>query len=198
MAELAIAASVLGAATSAAGSLYKGMADKRQGQQQAAALHQSADYQSQLLQQQANAEQAAGQREAEQERLKAARVGSRATAVAAASGGGVTTPTIVDILDDIASQGELNASIKDYTGKERAAGRLDQAAAGQYNADVQGQAAINRGKASMVGSIFEGVAGLAKGAAQVGASGGFGGGDSTPDISGNPNDGWRLPRRRFG
>lgn len=57
----------------------------------------------------ANAEAAAAQREAMIERKKARNLKSRALAVAAASGGSASDPTVVNQLTEIDAQGELNA-----------------------------------------------------------------------------------------
>lgn len=61
---------------------------------------------------------AASQRTAFSETRKAQLVGSRARAVAAASGAGATDPTVVNIEGDIAGQGEYNALSALYEGQE--------------------------------------------------------------------------------
>jgi len=70
----------------------------------------------------ANAAQAEAQREAQIERRKAAQLMSRARAVAAASGAGVSDPSIVNIMTDIDTQGEVNALNAMYTGDTTARG----------------------------------------------------------------------------
>ena len=152
MAEIALLAS----AVSAAGTVVGGMAAKREGQAQASAMRQSAEFEAARLREKANEERAAAGREAAQERDKKEQMASRAIAVAASSGGGVENPTILNILDDIETKGELQAGQKMYVGKSRAAGMIDQANAGLWNADVKGQSARNRGDAAFVGSLLEG------------------------------------------
>lgn len=61
---------------------------------------------------------AASQRTAFSETRRASLVGSRARAVAAASGAGATDPTVVNIEGDIAGQGEYNALSALYEGQE--------------------------------------------------------------------------------
>jgi len=70
----------------------------------------------------ANAEAAESQRAALIERKKARNLMSRARAVAAASGGGVSDPTVVNQLADIETQGELNALNAMYSGNTAARG----------------------------------------------------------------------------
>lgn len=62
------------------------------------------------------AAQAESQREAIYERKKANYAESRALAVAAASGGGVETPTVQNILGDIQKQGDYNVLATLYSG----------------------------------------------------------------------------------
>lgn len=65
---------------------------------------------------QGKAAQAQSQREAIYERKKADYAGSRALAVAAASGGGVDNPTVQNILGGIKSQGDYNVLSTLYSG----------------------------------------------------------------------------------
>jgi hypothetical protein len=84
----------------------------------------------------ANAEAAEGQRAAMVERRKARNLMSRARAVAAASGGGVSDPTVVNQLTDIETQGELNALNAMYSGNTAARGYRRGAAFARNEADA--------------------------------------------------------------
>lgn len=84
----------------------------------------------------ANAEAAEGQRAAMVERKKARNLMSRARAVAAASGGGVSDPTVVNQLTDIETQGELNALNAMYSGSTAARGYRRGAAFARNEADA--------------------------------------------------------------
>lgn len=84
----------------------------------------------------ANAEAAEGQRAALIERKKARNLMSRARAVAAASGGGVSDPTVVNQLTDIETQGELNALNAMYSGNTAARGYRQGAAIARNEADA--------------------------------------------------------------
>ena len=70
----------------------------------------------------AGLERASSQREAMEERRKARLLQSRGQAVAAASGGGADDPTIVNLMADIAGEGEYRSLTALYEGNERAFG----------------------------------------------------------------------------
>lgn len=70
--------------------------------------------------QQAGQERAASQRVAAEERRKGRLAQSRALALAAASGGGASDPTVTNILSGIEGESEYNALSAMYEGEERA------------------------------------------------------------------------------
>jgi len=78
------------------------------------------DFQDWASERQAGVVVAASQRTAMEERRQANLAASRALAVAASSGGGVSDPTMVDILSRIRGEGGLRASVALYEGEERA------------------------------------------------------------------------------
>lgn len=79
---------------------------------------------------------AASQRNAHEEKRQADLAASRALAVAAASGGGVSDPTVVDTLVRIRGEGALRASVALYEGEERGRQiRLAGAGAQDFNVD---------------------------------------------------------------
>jgi len=81
------------------------------------------------LEVQAGTERAISQRSAMEERRQARLVASRGVAVAAASGGGVDDPTVVNLLADIEGEGEYRALTALYNGEEEARGLEGQAKA---------------------------------------------------------------------
>lgn len=84
----------------------------------------------------ANAQAAEGQRAAIIERRKARNLMSRARAVAAASGAGVSDPTVIDQITDIETQGEVNALNAMYSGNTAARGFRQGAAIARNEADA--------------------------------------------------------------
>lgn len=195
MAELALVAAGIGAG----GKILGGVAANKQAKDSAVAINRAGEFNADQLERQAGEARASSQREAEDERIKAERTGSRALAVAASSGAGVDNPTILDILSGIESQGEYLSEGKRYGGDQRSAGLLDQASAARYNASVTAAATKAKGKAALVGSIFDGIGDMGKAAFSYASNGG--GTSSTsdvPDISGDPADGWKIRKRSYG
>ena len=79
---------------------------------------------------------AASQRQANEELRQADLVASRALAVAAASGGGVSDPTVVDILARTRGEGVYRASQALYEGEERSRSiRISAKGGGDYSTD---------------------------------------------------------------
>ena len=97
-------------------------------------------------------ERAAGQRSMFEEQNKTATVLSSQRAIAAASGGGADSPTILDIMGDTAQRGKYLADMEYYKGEERAKDALDKASAAKL-----------RGKQAYIGSILEGISTGVKG-----------------------------------
>lgn len=81
---------------------------------------QQAKMQARQLERQAQEEKAAARREAFRKREEGERIGSRQLAVAAASGGGVNDPTVLDIMGDTAAETEIQAEELEYAGNVRA------------------------------------------------------------------------------
>jgi hypothetical protein len=90
--------------------------------QQAGARKTALEAEARAREEEANAAAAESQRVAAIERKKARNLSSRARAVAAASGAGVSDPTVVNELTDIETQGELNALNAMYSGATQARG----------------------------------------------------------------------------
>ncbi|MER9176670.1 hypothetical protein NKH72_24215 [Mesorhizobium sp. M0955] len=137
----------LGAGISGIGTIAAGAAEKN-----------AADFEAQQLDMKAKEETAAAQRDAMDKRHEGAIINSRSQALAAASGAGAGTdsPTIVKLMRDTAGQAEYNAGTSMYGGYSRAAGLRDSA---------RGRRAS--GQASLLGSVFSGFGGAAKGIASA-------------------------------
>lgn len=119
-----------------------------QGKQQAA----QAELQAVEHERDANAEQARAQREAAIERRKARNLMSRARAVAAASGGGASEPTVDNLLTDIATQGEMNALNAMWSGDTTA----QTLRTGAQVARRTGRAARSAGNLRAASTLFSG------------------------------------------
>lgn len=97
-------------------------------------IQQAAAYQSAQLRQAAGQAQAASQVEAQDVQRRADLVASRALAVAAASGGGASDPTVVNTIAGIAQEGAYRKAVALYKGDEEARKLTMQAEASQYEA----------------------------------------------------------------
>jgi len=136
----------LSTALSIAGTVFSAVNSYREGQ----AAKVAADSQAAQLRQQAGQEAAMSQRDAILQRRKGAYAMSRARAVAAASGGSVLDPSVLNIMGDIESETESNVLNALYTGKERATGL-------NYQADMrsfEGKQAAKAGLVRATGTIL--------------------------------------------
>lgn len=139
MATLATAAQIGGTILSGIGAIQS----LRGGNAQAKAINASAI-------QSAGQERAKAQRASQEQRRQAALVSSRARAVAGASGGGVTDPTVVDITSELAGEGERRALTAMYEGEDRARGVISQGASDAYSAREQGRQGFMSGMTSVL------------------------------------------------
>lgn len=108
------------------------------------------------LEAQANSERASSQRAYLEEQRQARYVGSRARAVAAASGAGVSDPTVENIFSGIEAEGEYRALARLYQGDVTAQGL-------EYGAQVrrrEGRAAKSAGYLSAASTVMSGAASL--------------------------------------
>lgn len=119
-------------AVSSIGSLVEGNAAARAAKRAAKSTKKAGNAEAAQYQQQAGAERATAQRQAIEERRAARLAESRAIAVAAASGGGASDPSVTKIIGDLAADGEYNALSALYTGEESARGLESAAAGAQY------------------------------------------------------------------
>lgn len=145
----------------------QGRAARMQGERQ----RQVAEFNALQAERQAGNVIAISQREA-QEKLRLSRLmASRSLAVAAASGGGVTDPTVVHLLSLTRGEGAYQANVALYEGEAKARQlRLDAAASRVYGAD-----AYQAGVSAERGARFAGLGALAKGGASLFAKYGMNG-----------------------
>jgi hypothetical protein len=119
--------------------------------QQANARKTSLEAEARAREEDANAEQAESQRASVIERRKARNLMSRARAVAAASGGGASDPTVVNQLTNIETQGELNALNTMYSGNTAARGFRQGAAIARNEATAEQTSGYLRGASTALG-----------------------------------------------
>jgi hypothetical protein len=111
---------------------------------------QAAQFQSAQLRQNAGQEVAAGQIAGENQDLNTDYVVSRALALAAASGGGASDPTIVNNIAKIRGEGRYRADVARYEGESKSRQMRTQADA--Y--DFQGQNTVDDAKAAKKSSYM--------------------------------------------
>lgn len=140
---------LVGTIASVGGSIVSGLGQMQAGR----AANASAKFQAAQLEQRAGQERAAAQRQAIEERRRAALAISRGRAVAAASGGGATDPTVLNVAGGVAAQGEYNALSALFEGEERARGANLQAT----SARMEGKQAKKAGMVGGLGTIAGGV-----------------------------------------
>ena len=127
--------------------LVKGYGEYRAGR----AAKKSAYMEAKQLKRRAGLTRASSQRASAEERRDARYLMSKARARAAASGGGVSDPTMVDIFADIEAGGEYNALSQLWEGEESARGD-------EFAAKIrrrEGRAADFAGKVGLAAGIFE-------------------------------------------
>lgn len=119
---------------------------------------------------------AASQRQAGEERRQADLAASRALAVAAASGGGVSDPTVVNILANTRGEGAYRAQVALYEGEERSRA-IRIAGAGAQDFDD--------GDSIMAGATAAAAGRLARTGLSLYARYGMGGPGATPSAGSN-------------
>lgn len=101
----------------------------------------------------------AGQLRAADEQRKSRIVQSRALALAAASGGGASDPTVVNLISNLEAQGAYNAAVEMYQGEDRARHERMSANAARFEAAslrTAGSAYESAANTQAIGTIFEG------------------------------------------
>lgn len=130
MAYLAAIASLVGTATTVIGNNQQGAAAEQNAQTMAAQLRQNA-----------NATRASAQRESINQQRQTQFMTSRAQAVAAASGGGASDPTVVNNIANIEGEGEYRRLTALYNGESQATGQENQARVVERGGQASAQAA---------------------------------------------------------
>ena len=134
----------IGAAT---GNIMEGMNYARYGEQ----AKESADFQAEQLRQNAGQAQASAQRTAYDASRQTDYANSRALAVAAASGGGASDPTVVNLIARNAGEGAYRQAVALYGGDEKA--RLDNMQADAK--EFEGANAEQNSNSVALGSIWK-------------------------------------------
>ena len=125
-------------------------------------LQTAANYQAAQLRQLANSDMAQAERQGEYEKLRTDMVTSRQLALAAASGGGASDPTIVNLIARTAAEGAYRQASAIYSGEDAARLREMQAEGAEY----QGKTAKVAGELNAVGGVVGGASTLFSGAAR--------------------------------
>lgn len=141
------ALSTIATAVSIGGSILSGIGQMNAGK----AAQKSANFQAQQLEQQAGQERAASQRVAIEERRRANIAMSNAQASAAASGGGATDETVLNITGGLAAQGEYNALSALFEGEEKARGLQLQATSTRMEGKQAKRAGMIGGVSTIIG-----------------------------------------------
>lgn len=155
MGALAIPLMIGGTILNAYGQVQQGRAAAALGTQQRVAK----DFEAQQLEQQAGQEIASGQAAAQEESRKAAYASSHALALAAASGGGATDPTVTKIISDIAGEGTYRGEVARYRGAEAARQLNMRAGATRYEGQLEEIGGLQKQQAANIkatGSLIEG------------------------------------------
>lgn len=156
--------------------------------QNARAAAEAKAFESAQLRQQAGQDIAVSQQRAQEQLRQSRLVQSRTLAVAAASGGGVSDPTIVRMLSRVAGEGTYRANTALYEGEERARLKRMQAEASDYEGKtgiISGDMRAKAYNTSAAASLFAGASSLYSKYNSGITGGGSGGGiASVPDLTG--------------
>jgi len=145
---------------------------------------QAAQFQADQLRQNANSAQAASQRQAFDIDRQTQFITSRALAVAAASGGGASDPTVVRLIARDAGEGAYQKSLALYGGTDRARLDLENAQAKTYEGQTTERNSLEVGAAGYASGATNLLKSRAKGASLLQRFGGDG-----PQVGGFSNAG---------
>lgn len=118
--------------------------------QAARARKAAAEFEAQQLEQNASQSIAAAQRQAFETGRTGEYVQSRAQALAAASGGSATDPTVINVIANLASETGYRKSLDLYQGEERARQLRLSAQAARMTGEIGAQANIAQGNAAVI------------------------------------------------
>lgn len=153
MAEIALI--LVGTAISAIGQLKAGNDARQAGETAAANEIALADFEADQLEDQAQGDRAAGSVAGKEARRKKELTISRQIALAAGSGAGVHNPTILDIIEDTETRGEVLAGAEIFKAEQKARGILDQADARRVSARGKADVLRKKGKAAQTSARFQ-------------------------------------------
>jgi len=119
----------------------------------AAASRRAAEFQASQLEQNAGQEIAAGQRGAEEKQRQVALIQSKALAIAAASGGSASDPTVMNLIGRNAQLGSYESALAMYQGEEQARQNRLKAAAARATGQAQSAAYDTQGAAAQLKGI---------------------------------------------
>lgn len=155
-----------------------------------AAQQQAAEYQAAQLRINAGQAVASSQRAAEEQRRQGELVQSRAIALAASGGGGISDPGIANLLARNAGETAYASSVALYEGEDKARTMLEQAKAATYSGASAAKSGLDRQKAGMIGAFGD----LVKGGGSLYTAFGGGGvttvGDTTYYGGAGPDSSW--------
>lgn len=140
------------------GRVFGALADLDAGSQ----ARRAAEFRAAQLRVNAGQAMAASQRDAYTAEQQAKRVASRALAVAAASGGGASDPTVVNLISGIAAEGAYRQAVALYQGQEQARAMENQARATEYEGKLAKQAGVRNAIGGFIGAGATAVAGEAR------------------------------------
>lgn len=147
MAGLSAVFGLIGTAVSAVGSIYSGVQAKA-----------SADFEAKSMKQKGDAELAIGQREAIKRRKEKEFALSRNRAIAAASGGGTADESITALDAKIEQEGEYNALVDMYKGKQARNDLYTGAAVKK----IEGKSALTSSYITAASGIYSGLSSAAE------------------------------------
>lgn len=156
----------IGPAMQVGGTLLSAFGQKQQGSDAATngvQQQQLANFQAAQMRTNAGEAIASSQRSATDIQRQTDYVASRALAVAAASGGGASDPTVVNLIARAAGEGAYRRSVALYQGTDKARALDAQATATEYG----GQLAAERGQETQSASDIGALSTLAKGGASL-------------------------------
>lgn len=149
------------------GTYEQGQAAKAQGE----LAKQNADMMAEEADQEAGLAIGISQRQAIEDKRQAQLVASRSLAVAAASGGGVSDPTVVNVISNAKGEGAYRANLDLYEGEAKARRLKMQAIVGRSTGEQEAAAGKNRA----IGADLAAAGTLAYGVGSLYAKYGYGG-----------------------
>lgn len=139
---------------SAGASVYQSEAQAAGMKAQASADEQRTMIDAQWAERRALEERVAGQSAAAQEVRQARLAQSRLGAVAGASGGGASDPTVMKMFEDIEGEGRRNAGMVQAGADQKAAGMTYQAALDRWTGDINARIKRAGAKATQIGGYL--------------------------------------------